>query len=751
MRHLSAAAVAVAATLFSVTASRLGAVEVGDQADSAGTFADEAARRLYESAAAARGRLNDALVSYTAVVRQRAGAALRMPLKDRSLYRSESAHRVFWSRDGDVLVQVLGLREETPMGLKHGNVHLGVFDDNYDPSNDALMFGLVPSDDEMYEEDRHDFWIAHPLDPEQRDGYRFTVGDTLTLSLPDGRQVRVVELEVVPTEVDVHRITGSLWIEPGTGSLVRAAYRLSDGFDAMRDLPDLREEDERGEFKYVPPLFKPWTAEIRMISVDYARWGDGLWLPRSLHGEGEVRAGILHAPASMDLTYTFESVVTEADLAADDASEQELAFEDRDQALEALSEATVGDIPYRMSNRMSRRGPRAREKRVRYLVPEDPDVLLESDDLPPPVGEAAAGFATEDEVRSLVDGLAELPEAPQAGMPHTFRWGVQRPDLLRYNRVEGVSVGARGQIRPETLLGPLSVTATARLGSADLQPNLRVDVTRETLLRSITWSAYTELAAVDEDARHLGPGNSITALLFGRDEGDYYRREGTSLEWTPPSAVRRSFRVRAFAQYERPATAETDFSLWHVADSAWVFRDDLVADRGWETGGEVTVSPWWGSDPRSPQAGLDLTVRGAGGTWSYARASLTGRAALPLFSDLRAGFMAGGGTSWGDPPAQRLWAVGGASTLRGYAPRAQVGTTYLLGRAELARQFAFGAVSVFGDGAWAGDRNAIRFDDALLSVGVGLSLVDGLIRLDGAWGLRGAKDFRFEAYLDGIL
>ena len=70
---------------------------------------------------------------------------------------------------------------------------------------------------------------------------------------------------------------------------------------------------------------------------------------------------------------------------------------------------------------------------------------------------------------------------------------------------------------------------------ADLEPNVRLDVTRETLRRALTWSAYSELAAVDEDARHLGLGNSLTALLFGRDEGDYYRRAGTSLGWTPPA------------------------------------------------------------------------------------------------------------------------------------------------------------------------------------------------------------------------
>ena len=45
-------------------------------------------------------------------------------------------------------------------------------------------------------------------------------------------------------------------------------------------------------------------------------------------------------------------------------------------------------------------------------------------------------------------------------IPRTFRWGVQRPNLLRYNRVEGFSIGVRAQFRPQSALGPISVTST---------------------------------------------------------------------------------------------------------------------------------------------------------------------------------------------------------------------------------------------------------------------------------------------------
>jgi hypothetical protein len=41
-----------------------------------------------------------------------------------------------------------------------------------------------------------------------------------------------------------------------------------------------------------------------------------------------------------------------------------------------------------------------------------------------------------------------LPAPPSPQMPRTLRWGPQRPDLVRYNRVENLFVGVRGQIRP---------------------------------------------------------------------------------------------------------------------------------------------------------------------------------------------------------------------------------------------------------------------------------------------------------------
>jgi hypothetical protein len=720
------------------------------------TYLDATAAELHAAAVTHREHADDEVLQYTAKVKQRIGASLRTPLKDRTLYRLESAHRVVWRRDGDMLVQVLALREQTPVGVDDGDRgdDFGFFEGAFDPMNDRLLFGLAGDDDDVGSPDEDEFWFEHPLYPEYRDAYRFASGDTLTLSLPDGRRVRAIELQVVPKTASVHRMTGALWIEPESGALVRAVYRLSETFDAMRDIANLRAEEEAGSFRFVPGLFKPWTAEITMIAVDYSLWDFGVWLPRSFRAEGVVAAGIVKVPASFDVSYEMEAVTTRTQLAEQlteevpDPAVEEVHFRTRSEALAYLGSLVFGGtVPYELDvGRRDRNG-----RRVLLLVPADRSFLAESPELPPPVWEDAPGFASQDDLDGYFAGLADLPLAPLERTPATFRWGFQRPDLVRYNRVEALSIGARGQVRPNTPVGPVSVSATTRFGVADLHLNGHLELAHETLERRLTAAGYHELAAIDERAGHLDIGNSIAAATLGRDDGDYYRRSGGALQWTPPLSSRPSWRVRTWAEYHEPVDVETSFALFHIGSDTWAFRPNLAADRGWEYGGLIELTPYWGTDPNLMQGGLDLTLQGATGDYEYARAALVGRLVLPLPAHLRVALEAGAGTVWGSPSLQRLWYLGGPSTLRGYTPRVLGGTSFGRARAELARGFSFGRVALFSDLGWAGERRDIRFDDALYSLGVGLSVLDGLIRFDGAWGLRSPREFRFDVYLDQIL
>ena len=207
------------------------------------TFVDPGARTLFEAAQTNWRTVDEFVVRYTALIKQRISVAIRTPLKDRILYRNETAVRAFWDQDYDAVVQVLGTHSQYPgrsIAVREGDMDWLddlPFDEPFDPGGDRLFFGAPGGDDD--DDEGIGFWIAHPLAPGADTVYRYESGDTLTLSLPDGRRLQSVQLDVLPRVADSHRITGTLWIEPQSGALVRAVYRLSRQFDAIRDIEEL--------------------------------------------------------------------------------------------------------------------------------------------------------------------------------------------------------------------------------------------------------------------------------------------------------------------------------------------------------------------------------------------------------------------------------------------------------------------------------------------------------------------------------
>ena len=79
------------------------------------------------------------------------------------------------------------------------------------------------------------------------------------------------------------------------------------------------------------------------------------------------------------------------------------------------------------------------------------------------------------------------------------------------------------------------------------------------------------------------------------------------------------------------------------------------------------------------------------------------------------------------------------------------GTAFARGRAVVARALDFGALLVFGDWGWAGDRHTFDLENGFFAGGVGASLVDGLIRMDAGYGFTSPRGFRLELYLDAAL
>jgi hypothetical protein len=666
-------------------------------------------------------------------------------------------------------MQVMGSRAQYP-GRERAQEEEGwswlddlAMDEPFEPGGDRLLFGLSSEDtQEISNPDSADFWFAHPLGSGADTLYRFQSGDTLTLSLPDGRQLRTVQLDVLPRVADVHRISGTLWIEPESGALVRAVYQLSKELDVVRDIPEVKAEDEAGEFDMVPGILKPWTFTMDLVAIEYSLWDFRVWLPRSMRMEGEVRVGIMKMPIAFDLSYELESVTMEEDLVEPpDPALEERHFETRSEAMAFLASlvSAPGGVEYEHLEDVTRSSG---NRPSRFIAPKDLSVLEESPELPPPIWSEAPGFASEEELSDMIQTLADLPAVPTQGIPWDANWGWARHDLIRFNRVEGLAVGGRFEAELGSFLGPVNFETTGFFGFGDLEPKGRLTFERRSVLRRIAVSGYRDLRPTDPQGRYLGLGNSLYSLLFGRDDGEYYMATGVDLVWRSPEADRESFRFRMYAERQDSVGVETNFSLTHAFNNDWDFRPNVMADRLEEVGGELTLLPWWGSDPLAPQFGLELYGQGA--TWrhpdstsvkgDYFRASGTMRVAIPLAAaSWRVGLEAGGGMSWGDVPRQRNWFMGGAQTLRGYEAAARSGPSFTRARLEVARTFPEAVtISAFSDAAWAGLREEFDSRDLLYSAGLGFSLLDGLVRMDLSHGLKGPeKRFRFDLYLDAIL
>ena len=323
LEPLALAAIASAALLVPGPSTATAQPPPGQDRFAPDAFLDPAARDLYTIAYDEWDAAGANVLRYTSRIEQRVAAGLRTPLRDRVFYHSETSVRSFWQRDRRSVNQVLGSRSEYPgrnFAIREAE-RSGVlywlqefpFDEPFAPGSDQLFIGadreaapFQPRDDS--------FWLAHPLGQSADTLYRFQSGDTTSVTLPDGRQLVTVRLDVLPREIDPRRISGSLWIEPGSGALVRGLYRLSRPVNLLQDLPEAREEEANDG--PLPGFLKPITFEMRLIVVDYSLWDFKAWLPRAMHLEGEMAVGIFKWPVRMDAKYTIEAVTLQDETGA---------------------------------------------------------------------------------------------------------------------------------------------------------------------------------------------------------------------------------------------------------------------------------------------------------------------------------------------------------------------------------------------------------------------------------------------------
>jgi hypothetical protein len=710
----------------------------------ASAFRDEAARELYNRARATRVAQDSAIVSYDAKVRQRMSvyASIGRLGRPHLAYRTESAARVQWQRGVGAHIELTGARGASPLigsrAFDSTSIE-GELDGSdmspvpYFPGSEALWAGGPSMRSDVDERQ-----IVHPLARGAEAYYTYRTGDSLTFRLPDGRAVRLRELEVRPRRASFNLTVGSLWFDTESGQLVRAAFRLAAPAAAGVNVSagDSARRAAKLAGIVVSALISPTRAEISAVVIEYGLYEGRFWLPRQQSMEGYLQAAFAHIPMRYENSFTYTSVNGPMSLAA---VRVDTAATSRGDSVRAgkrygsFAQCDSSAVRVVTRNRYESNVP------VRMTIPCSLEALAHSPDLPKSIYDTGEDlFNSDDRMRLIGEALSMAAQAPFGSLSRA-RWQYGA-SMTRYNRVEGFSSG----LAVEKQLGAgLAVNALARLGGADLVPNGELSFARSNLRRTLRITGYERLVSAGDWGRPLNFGSSLGAFFFGRDEGFYYR--ATGVELTSAGNQSAGLEWRAFLEQQRDAPPNATFSL------GGTFGPNIVADGGIFGGVSVRSLRAFGVDPHGFRAFTDFRMEGAGSdTASYGRVALDLTVSRDLFGKFTSAITVAGGTSVGSLPSQRRWFLGGTQTVRGQsADTAQSGNAFWLGKLELARQVPGVRFSLFGDLGWAGDRTKLSDVGRPLSgAGIGMSAFDGLIRFDVARGIYPREQTRVVLYLD---
>ena len=705
-------------------------------------FKDPGARTLLDRARAARFNQDSALTAYDATTYERlsVGSKLSSFGRNRLLFRTERATRVRWKRGNGAIVDITGARSALPMFKGAGDAHVDLGSGSvpipYYPGRETLWIGS-----EVAKADADASAMIHPLGNGAEAYYTYASGDSVTFQLPGGKRILVRELRVQPRASRWNLVVGSLWFDVGTGQLVRGVYRMAEPMNMMSVAKDEDGEDPEKDMPvWIKPMILPMTGGIDVMTVDYGLYEGRFWLPRTQTAEGKARAGIMQFPFELRQRFDYESV--NADLKVPTI---QLTVADTARGAEARrarrvvrDSACANGASYRETRRV------AHENSIDMLVrvPCDTAGLARSTTLPASIYDAPDSLFGDQDVDALVASALSLRRQAGGGGWATpvVQYGLP---LSRYNRIEGISTAVRAD---EDVGNGYSGHALARLGM-DLSPNGELAVSRTNGRETYTASVYRRLnSANDWNRDPFGLSSSLSALLFGHDDGVYYRSWGGELVHEQQGGLFDSWRL--FGEQEFGAAVKSHFSFVGKLSGGY-FPNNIAVTRGTVAGLSLRKRGSYGADPDGLRLYSDVRLEGVAGTFDYGRAMADATVTHPLGGPFDAALTLSGGTSGGSVPTQRLWYLGGSSTVRGQDVGVAVGDAYWLTRLELGMGTAFARPVVFGDLGWAGDRH--NWNERVIPVsgaGVGASFMDGLVRMDLAKGIRPRGGVRASLYLD---
>lgn len=700
-----------------------GGAALAAQTVDSSTYADARTREVVSLARARHVLADSTVLSYTARVTTRIEASAGKSRFARAfpLIAHETAARIAWSLPNDLQVHLLGVRVASPFSGVRPDVWLDrPWFIPRSPDDTVRLMG-VPSTAAL-----------HPLADGAEQWYRYRIVDSLLMAIP-GRTIRAIGVRVEPKRPGPSLMAGEMWIDAESGDLVRLmvtfvgeyVWSEPDSGTAV-DSAEARKRSRKAEH------YLTVNADLQ-----YALIEGRYWMPSR-----QLLAVTLDIPWLGGANFPMRALTTFSDYDVNGANA--VAFElPVDSGAHrrrrcGTSDSLVADSAMHGSDwdRCERAGfaHAGRWNGGQWEVDAPPLDTLRAYHWATPLtltfDAADAAY-----VRATVGDLARLDESlPDAWMGREtagLRWR-RLADLVRFNRVQGLSVGLGYQVRP----GPdfTTLQGTVRFGLSDHRPTGALAWIRDAPSGHLEITGFREYREFEPWSEGASLANSINALFAGHDDADYLLASGGAVSYTP--YVGALHEVTFLAGIEHQATVKTTTGS-RLND--WLGGSGVLGPNPSVTPGNfarLAVEPHarlGALDVRPGAEALFNDSLHAARVWLATQLSMT-------VAGRRAVLRVKGGAVLGDSLPQMRYGVGGPESVRGYDYGTEVGHSFWsaqldvpLTRGWLATPVVFGDVGgTFSDG------------DPLVGAGAGLSFLNGWFRLDVSKGLRPARDVRFD-------
>jgi len=687
----------------------------------AGPYADSATAALI-ARARERHRQQDAAVhDYRALLLSRldanfgrGGFARFLPL-----VVLEQESRLQWQAPNDLKVITLGERSRT--AFRGADVDAGWTHPWFVPRFLGDSIRLLS--DEGFPERA----AVHPLAAGADAYYRYAIVDSVQLALP-GRTVRAIGLRVTPIRADASLIAGELWLDAETAETVRLSFVFIGKRLWTDSIGPTRRDTVRADRD------DALVERILRVSADleYGLYQEHFWLPFRQAVTLDVQLPwFKNLVLPVHFITTFRNVrvneqapLTFTDLPPDTTPRTRPR---RNDVRHRCGDPTASDSAVTLSDRKRGCVTVGSWAGGRYEIDVPPDSVLHhyagwtdslQFDLP-----ADAASRIEELRRDVMSTMEQLPDS-LTGRPRLALAFDRFADIWRYNRAEGVSLGAGYEWRP----GPrfLSLLAKARYAFTDQRLQGALTLRRDGPSSRIELVAYREMRDADPLAPGLTFSNSLGALWSARDEGDYVFTQGGALRYQRPLDGVADLTLEARYSDESAPRRLAHAGLNDILGGDGAFAPNGPVLAGRYGVGEVELVG--GARPFGWRAG----VEGTAGTRRHARGWLaaTARSALPGRLDVTASGWFGAGA--GDSLPQRDFRLGGEKTLRGYPAGWFRGISAWAFGVDLGLAGRALSPVVFADAGQVAPRGLRFAGEPAVSIGAGVSLLGGAVRLDVA-------------------